>query len=155
MSTSNKNTISRLDDHLGYWLRFVSNHVSDAFRKRLAEHEVTVAEWVALRSIHDAPDSSLNELAALMGMHKGPVSRLVDRLNEQGLAVRTQNQGDRRGVTIALTAEGQRLLPILAKTADENDTYFFGHLSAVERDHLIDTLRGIVEQRKLNTKPTK
>lgn len=152
MGTSNRK-ISGLDEHLGYWLRFVSNHVSDSFQKRLAEHDVTVAEWVTMRSLYDAPHCSLNELAQRMGMNKGAVSRLVERLNERGLAVRTQNRDDKRGVTIVLTAEGKRLLPVLAKAADENDAKFFGHLSSDESKHLIELLQGIVERHTLHQKP--
>ena len=37
--------ISDLDAHLGYWLRFVSNHVSQTFASRLQGKGVTVAEW--------------------------------------------------------------------------------------------------------------
>lgn len=152
MSTSD-NSISGLDEHLGYWLRFVSNHVSDAFRKRLAEHDVTVAEWVTMRSLHDAPGCSLGELASRMGMNKGAVSRLVDRLNERGLATRRQNSEDKRGVTIVLTTEGTRLLPALAKAADENDRHFFGHLSPADSGRLLELLQEIVRKHTLHQKP--
>ncbi len=152
MSTSD-NGISGLDDHLGYWLRFVSNHVSDAFQKRLAGHGVTVAEWVTMRSLHDAPGCSLGELAARMGMNKGAVSRLVDRLHERGLAARLRNNEDKRGVSITLTAEGTRLLPALAAAADRNDEHFFGHLSPSDAGRLLEILQGIVRKHTLHQKP--
>ena len=41
--------------HLAYWLRFVSNHVSQAFGQKLQARDVTVAEWVLLRSLFDQP----------------------------------------------------------------------------------------------------
>ncbi len=34
---------SELTEHLGYWLRLVSNHVSHTFAARLAAKDVTVA----------------------------------------------------------------------------------------------------------------
>ena len=40
-----------LASHLGLWLRYVSNHVSARFAELLAGHEVTVSEWVALRTL--------------------------------------------------------------------------------------------------------
>jgi hypothetical protein len=46
--------VSGLQDHLGYWLRYVSNQVSHAFSVKLAAREVTVAEWVMLRELFDA-----------------------------------------------------------------------------------------------------
>ena len=45
--------VSDLTDHLGYWLRFVSNHVSQAFASRVAAHGVSVAEWVLMRQLFD------------------------------------------------------------------------------------------------------
>ena len=44
---------SDLETHLGYWLRFVSNHVSHAFSLKLQARDVTVAEWVVLRDLFD------------------------------------------------------------------------------------------------------
>lgn len=40
--------ISHLEDHLGYWLRFVSNQVSLSFRQRLEREEIAVVEWYSL-----------------------------------------------------------------------------------------------------------
>ena len=45
--------LSPLESHLGYWLRYVSNHVSHAFALKVAARGVTVAEWVVLRELYD------------------------------------------------------------------------------------------------------
>ena len=37
---------------LGFWLRYVSNHVSHAFSAKLAAKGVTVAEWVMMRALY-------------------------------------------------------------------------------------------------------
>lgn len=50
---------SPLESHLGYWLRFVSNHVSSRFENVLADHDISVAEWVAMRSLYDRTDGNL------------------------------------------------------------------------------------------------
>ena len=44
-----RESISTLEDHAGYWLRFVSNHVSHAFMQKVEAKGVTVAEWARLR----------------------------------------------------------------------------------------------------------
>ena len=49
--------ISNLTDHTGYWLRVVSNAVSVAFARKLAERGVTVAEWVFVRMLFEAEAS--------------------------------------------------------------------------------------------------
>ena len=39
-----------LEAHLGFWLRFLSNHGSDRFRRLLEEQGVNVTKRVALRT---------------------------------------------------------------------------------------------------------
>lgn len=52
--TSRKNVgVSALNAHLGYWRRFVSNHVSQAFKVKVERHGVTVADWVVMRALFD------------------------------------------------------------------------------------------------------
>ena len=37
----NRPTVSPLEAHLGYWMRFISNHVSHAFSRKLEEREIS------------------------------------------------------------------------------------------------------------------
>ena len=43
--------VSELTQHIGYWMRFVSNHVSHAFMLKVEAQGVTVAEWAAMRQM--------------------------------------------------------------------------------------------------------
>ncbi len=137
---------SELNDHLGYWLRYVSNHVSHAFASKVEEHGVTVAEWVLLRALFDAGEMNPSQLAEIIGMTRGAVSKLVERLCQKELLIRTLSDGDRRYQKIGLTAVGRRLVPTLARLADENDREFFGHLKPDERGLLVRILEDIVRK---------
>ena len=53
-----------MQDHLGYWLRYVSNQVSHSFSLKLAARDVTVAEWVVLRELYDTDAMAPSALAA-------------------------------------------------------------------------------------------
>lgn len=146
--------ISDLEQHLGYWLRFVSNHVSGSFRDRLAEHDVTVAEWVALRSLYTGAPCSLGQLAAHVGVDAGATSRLVERLIQKKLASRKILPEDRRAVALDLTPAGRALVPKLAREADENDESFFRVLSKADKEHLLRTMKSLVKAHGLTEKPT-
>ncbi len=61
-------TVSPLEAHLGYWLRFVSNQVSHAFSLKVAAHDVSVAEWVILRLLYDRDALVPSALAEQTGM---------------------------------------------------------------------------------------
>ena len=124
-------SISELPDHLGYWLRLVSNQVSTSFARRLADEDVTVAEWVILRLIYGAHGIAPNKLAAATGMTRGAISKIADRLVGKGLVQRSDRPDDGRMQALALSARGKRLVPRLAAMADENDRHFFGVLEFV------------------------
>lgn len=145
--------ISGLEDHIGYWLRFVSNHVSQSFARKLEAVDITVSEWVALRCLFDLEESSQNDLARAMGMTKAPVSRILDRLVAKKLAKRSAHAEDARAWRVRLTDGGYALVPELAALADANDRVFFDCLSDSERAATIKTMRKLVTYHKLSHLP--
>lgn len=149
----NDHSISNLESHAGYWLRFVSNHVSHAFRLKVESHGVTVAEWVVLRALFDSEGVNPSLLAEAIGVTRGAVSKLVERLSAKRLVACRSEQRDRRYQVVKLTVSGRRLVPVLAALADQNDQEFFGHLDAHERAGLIALLNGIVVRHNLKSVP--
>ena len=145
---------SGLETHLGYWLRYVSNHVSHAFARKLEARGVTVAEWALLRALFDHDALAPSEIAGNMGMTRGAISKLTDRLEAKALIVRTQSRDDKRWQTLALTASGRALVPKLAALADRNDEEFFGHLTATERQAIAEAMRTIVRRHGFKNIPT-
>ena len=144
---------SDLTSHLGYWLRYVSNHVSQAFARKVEAHGVTVAEWVLMRQLLDEEALAPSRLAERMGMTRGAVSKLADRLIAKSLLARASNPADGRAQTLSLTRAGRSLVPKLAVLADANDAEFFDHLAPNERAALLRTLQEIVEKRGLTFLP--
>lgn len=140
---------STLDAHLGYWLRIVSNAVSQSFARKVEAEGVTVAEWVFLRVLYDAGSIAPSELSERMGMTKGAISKLADRLAEKSLIERKSHPQDRRSHALALNKEGRALVPRLAKLADQNDAEFFDALAADERHRLEQILGKIIREREL------
>jgi DNA-binding MarR family transcriptional regulator len=144
---------SDLTAHLGYWLRYVSNHVSQAFARKLEGLGVTVAEWVLMRQLLDDEALAPSRLAERMGMTRGTISKLADRLITKSLLVRTADPQDGRAHTLSLTRAGRSMVPKLATLADSNDAEFFDHLAPKQRAALLRTLREIVEKRGLKSVP--
>jgi len=142
-----------LEAHLGYWVRFVSNQVSHAFARKLAARDVTVAEWVILRELYDCDAMAPSALADRIGMTRGAISKLADRLIAKTLLKRTASDDDRRYQTIALNAAGRALVPKLSALADQNDAEFFGHLKPDERDRIERVMKDIVRRHGLRSIP--
>jgi DNA-binding MarR family transcriptional regulator len=146
--------VSELTSHTGFWLRFVSNHVSQSFMRKLLDSGVTAAEWVVLREMYDKEEMLPSVLADLTGMTRGAASKLVDRLVAKKLVSRRERTDDRRYQDIALTPAGRRLVPALAAIADQNDEEFFTTLSAKEHKALVATLKKLVRAHGLHKIPT-
>ncbi len=149
---SNRPT-SDLAAHLGYWLRYVSNHVSQAFARKVEAHGVTVAEWVLMRQLLGVEAVAPSRLASCMGMTRGAVSKLADRLISKSLLVRTADPQDGRAQTLCLTRAGRSMVPKVAALADANDAEFFDHLGPKDRAALLRTLQEIVGKRGLKPLP--
>jgi len=145
---------SDLETHLGYWLRFVSNHVSHAFSLKLQARDVTVAEWVVMRELFDGDGVPPSTLADRLGMTRGAISKLADRLIAKDFIERMASTEDRRQQTLSLTEVGRKLVPRLSALADRNDAEFFGHLTSAQRTALETVLRDIVRRHGLKETPT-
>jgi DNA-binding MarR family transcriptional regulator len=145
--------VSDLTTHTGYWLRMASNSVSQEFARKVAAHGVTVAEWSCMRAMYDEKAVSPSVLAEKMGLTKGAISKLADRLVEKRLVERSSNPEDKRGHSLSLTEEGRRKIPRLAKLADQNDAENFAILTSDERESLDRILRVFAERRGLTKTP--
>jgi DNA-binding MarR family transcriptional regulator len=145
--------VSDLTVHTGYWLRMVSNAVSQEFARSVAFEGVTVAEWVMLRSLYGGKAVAPSALARKMGMTRGAISKLADRLLDKGLIERADNPDDKRGHTLSVSAAGAKKVPALAHLADENDAAFFAVLSGEEQQELRALLRTLIDKHGLSTMP--
>lgn len=145
--------VSSLETHLGYWLRYVSNQVSHAFSRKVQARGVTVAEWVVLRELYDH-ELRPSALADRLGLTRGAISKLADRLAAKRLVTQRPRAGDSRSITLALTADGRELVPVLAGLADENDEEFFGCLDARLRKTIESAMRQLVQRHGFRAGPT-
>lgn len=145
--------VSDLTAHTGYLLRMVSNAVSQEFARKVAGEGVTVAEWAMLRSLYGGKAVAPSVLARKMGMTRGAISKLADRLLEKGLIERAGNPADKRGHSLLLSAAGARKVPALALLADENDTAFFAVLSGEEQKELRALLHALIDKHGLSAMP--
>jgi DNA-binding MarR family transcriptional regulator len=149
-----KRSAPKLESHLGYWLRRVSNAVSGSFARALSEKQTSVAEWVLLREVEERGQTAAGELADSLGLTRGAVSKIVDKLDAKGWIQMEAKEGDSRFRLLSLTRAGRRSLPVLADIADENDARYFDCLSAKEKNTLRGLLVKLAAQHRIATVPT-
>ena len=141
--------VSGLKDHLGYWLRYVSNQVSAALAARSLEgFDVSVAEWVVLRDLYDQPLASKRFGAAHGHDPRRHLEACRAPSRRKALVTREAAAGDRRFV--GAERSRRRLVPELARLADRNDAGCFGELSAAERQTIRVPMEVMVRGRKID-----
>jgi DNA-binding MarR family transcriptional regulator len=144
--------MKKLEKHIGYWLRFVSNHVSLGFANELAAHDMSVAEWVVLNLLSEQTQSPAI-IAKIVGLTRGATSKVLDKLFNKQLIDRVESLVDRRYQQISLSKKGKALLPHLTAIADQNDHHFFGHFSKSEKDQIVKLLTEIAAKNQWKNIP--
>jgi DNA-binding MarR family transcriptional regulator len=102
--------------YLDAWRAFLNTHsaVVEGAEKALSAAGLPPLSWYdALWPLHRAPGRKLRmgELAAqVVTIGRSGLTRLVDRLEAQGLVTRGSSPGDRRGTVVAITREGSALV---------------------------------------------
>ena len=142
-----------LEAHLGYWLRLVSNRVSGTFARVLQAKQISVAEWVVLCRIQQRVGITSGELAEALGLTRGAISKILDKLDVKKLVIRAAKAGDSRAQLLSLTRAGNTLVPQLAKLADQNDRDFFDGLKPAEKVTLRRLLVKLAELHHINDVP--
>ncbi len=106
-------------------LLVAAGHMRERFDQICAEHGLTGAQYNVLRILRGGPDGGTArcEVAERMVERAPDVTRLVDRLEKQGLVERFRCQEDRRLSLACVTAKGLELLeridPAMARAGRE------------------------------------
>jgi DNA-binding MarR family transcriptional regulator len=103
------------------WVRFLRTHaeLTASMDRRLAdEHGLSLREYEVLLALHDAPDRRLRrvDLAAMIFLTQSGVTRLLDKLERDGLVAKVAGESDRRVAYAQLTEDGRRRFVAAALT---------------------------------------
>jgi DNA-binding MarR family transcriptional regulator len=150
---SSHRPVSELESHLGYWLRRVSNAVSEEFARSLQLRRTSVAEWVLLRHLWDLGQATPGEMAEALTMTRGAISKIVDKLQSKGWIRSRTKPEDNRAQLLALTGAGRRMVPELAGIADRNDEKYFACLDGREKTALRQLLGKLASHHQIREIP--
>jgi DNA-binding MarR family transcriptional regulator len=117
----------------------VLDHV---FQDALREFGLTPTQYNVLRILRGAGKEGLcgREIGERLISRVPDVSRLLDRMEDQGLMTRERDPADRRHVTARATSKGLKLLVEVEPTLRSLEERFCGGLSAGALKELIETL---------------
>lgn len=92
------------------WLRVVMRFSMRNFMLYAKEHNYSVAQLNALFRIYHRGACGISELGEEMGVTSAAASQLLDRLVQQGLAIRMEDSRDRRNKVVQLTESGKQIV---------------------------------------------
>src|ERR1700722_11856110 len=99
-------TNTELENHLGYWLRRISNRVSGTFARALQTRQTSVAEWVMLQHLRQRPRTTAGEFADALSLTRGAVSKIIDKLEAKNWIECSTKREDHRVQLLFLTPKG-------------------------------------------------
>ena len=115
--------------------------------KLALRYGITRAQWAVLARLERTEGQKQSELADLMEMQPITLTRLVDRLCDNGLIERRPDATDRRVNRLYLLPAAHPLLVKLAALRADITEVALGHLTADEADRLVgefDTIKNNV-----------
>jgi MarR family transcriptional regulator, organic hydroperoxide resistance regulator len=117
----------------------------DAVEDRLrSDHGITLPFFEFMQIIARHPGCRVQDIAAELSITVGGTSKIVDRIEAAGYCARHANPSDRRSSILTLTPVGQRLLPKITATVDDELCARLGSvLSSRSLTELIQTVSGL------------
>ncbi|GAA3754284.1 MarR family winged helix-turn-helix transcriptional regulator [Salinactinospora qingdaonensis] len=112
-------------------LRLFEARVRERLERALEPHDLTCSEYVALAALHYSDDGGhLRQqfLADSIPINQSSLSRMVDRLERNGLTERYHCADDRRGVYTQITELGR------AKVEQARESYLAALKSALDEE---------------------
>ncbi|MGO9137699.1 MAG: MarR family winged helix-turn-helix transcriptional regulator [Syntrophales bacterium] len=91
-------------------LRRVYQVINEQSKKAKKQTGITGPQLWAIKTISECSPVQVSKLAHKMYLHPATVVGILNRLEEQGLVLRTRTREDRRIVDVNLTAEGKALV---------------------------------------------
>lgn len=92
---------------VGYQVYNLTQLMRREVEARMAALDLTDAQWRPLWVLASGRVDTANEMARLLEMDAGAMTRLLDRLEAKGLIERLRSEADRRVVHLQLTAAGR------------------------------------------------
>jgi DNA-binding MarR family transcriptional regulator len=127
------------------WLRLLrlTRTVEAGLREHLRiEHDTTLPRFDVMAALYRRREPlSMSELSRLLLVSNGNATAVVDRLEKDGLARRTQAENDRRTVHVTLTDTGARAFEAMAAGHEARLDALLENLTPDDLDSLRDMLR--------------
>ena len=132
-----------LDRTFGFLVHDIGRLMRREFERRVRDMGFTRNQWRVLAHLRRVDGINQSQLADRMDVEPIALVRLLDKLEKGGYVRRKQDPQDRRAYLLYLTEKAGPLIERLEAISLDLRQEMLGHLSADERDSLIDMLMRI------------
>jgi DNA-binding MarR family transcriptional regulator len=122
-----------VDNYLGYLLGQANHALYKEFEARVRAAGLSSIEWRVLATLHDGEPLTVSQLAHEVLAKQPTVTKLVQRMAEQGWVAVRAHDGDQRCTLVAATAAGKRLVRPLVDEAKQHEARMLRSLAATEK----------------------
>ena len=110
-----------VDEYLGYLLGQANHALYKDFDVHVRAAGLTSIEWRVLATLHDGEPLTISQLAHEVLSKQPTVTKLVQRMSEQGWVTLKADPVDQRRTMVAATLAGKRLVRPLVEMAREHE----------------------------------
>jgi DNA-binding MarR family transcriptional regulator len=132
--------------YLASMLALASHRISAEFHVEVRKAGLTVTEWRILASLLGGAGETVGELARLAITKQPTLSKVLPRLETQGLITLGSSRADRRQTLVKITAKGTRLIEGLCERAMAHQRRVLSKLDPDHADRLVGMLRAIIAE---------
>lgn len=119
-------------------------------QKRINEQglDITIDQWLVLKSLDSNNDLPQNQLAELVFKDVASVTRIVDLLVKKEYLVRSTHSDDRRRFVLEITEKGREVIAKAGSIVNENRSIALSGLKAEDVNNVQSLLRQIIQNCK-------
>jgi DNA-binding MarR family transcriptional regulator len=122
-----------VEDYLGYLLGQANHALYKEFDAHVRAAGLSSIEWRVLATLHDGDPLTVSQLAHEVLSKQPTVTKLVQRMTEQGWVALQADPADQRCTLVTATAAGKRLVRPLVDQARAHEAAILRPLAAPEK----------------------
>lgn len=122
-----------VDTYLGYLLGQANHALYKDFDAHVRAAGLSSIEWRVLATLHDSEPVPISQLAHEVLSKQPTVTKLIQRMAEQGWVALQADPADQRRTLVVATATGKRLVRPLVSQARQHETRMLRTLGATEK----------------------
>jgi DNA-binding MarR family transcriptional regulator len=122
-----------VDSYLGYLLGQANHALYKEFDAHVRAAGLSSIEWRVLATLHDGDPLTVSQLAHEVLAKQPTVTKLVQRMSDQGWVALQAHPGDQRCTLVTATTAGKRLVRPLVDKALAHEAAMLRALAAPEK----------------------